>query len=83
MKTLLTLLAACAVAHAETYTVIIRSQFAGPELERFTNVVSIAWNHEKKEPPCHLIHYVKDGRTNEFHAWMVNVTVRTNKATRK
>lgn len=85
MKTIIPmLLCASALSAAQpTVTAVVRSPFGGPELERFTNVVAVVWNHEKREPPCHLIRYVKDGKTNEFHAWMVNVTVTTNKATRK
>lgn len=46
-----------------------------------TNAIRIIPDHEKKVPPCTLIVYVENGRTNEFHAWMVPVVVITNKLT--
>lgn len=43
-----------------------------------TNAIEVIPDHEKAVPPCTLIRYVQDGRTNEFHAWAVPVIVTTN-----
>jgi len=53
-----------------TYTVTV----GGLDL-KFTNCIAVIQNHE---PGCHLIRYVADGRTNEFHAWAVPIIVSTN-----
>ncbi len=82
MKRLLPLLLAPSLLLAgETYTVKIGDPLnGGKELTQFTNVVQVIRNHDKAEPQCHLIRYVERGKTNEFHAWAVPITITTNKA---
>ena len=44
-----------------------------------TNAIEVIHDHEKKIPPCTLIRYVENGKTNEYHAWAIAVQVITNK----
>lgn len=70
MKTFIAFIALLSVAATnETYTAKIPGW-------QFTNVVAVVRNHE---PNCHLIRYVQNGATNEFHAWAVPVVVITNR----
>jgi len=74
MKTTIALLSLlCVAATNETYTVRIPGW-------KFTNVVSVVQNHE---PGCHLVKYVENGMTNDFHAWAVPVVIETNKPAKK
>lgn len=61
---------------AITMTVTVGVPY-GPhgEFLTITNCVQVT-NHA---PSCVLVVSVKDGKTNEFHAWAVPVRVETNK----
>lgn len=41
-----------------------------------TNAIKIIPNHE---PGCHLIKYIENDKTNDFHAWGVPIVITTNK----
>jgi len=42
----------------------------------FSNVIEVVPNHAKKQPPCTLIRYIENKKTNEFHAWAMKVDVK-------
>lgn len=46
-----------------------RTAYIGGVNLTITNVISA----EQHEPACVLIRHIKDGKTNEFHAWSVPV----------
>jgi hypothetical protein len=74
MKNTIPAIALCCLtigARSETYTVTV------PSLDLvFRNVIEYPKEHSQN---CRLVRYVQDGKTNEFHAWMVPIVVGTNK----
>lgn len=72
-KLILLLSALALAAVAETYTVGIYD-WGNHLLTTFDNVILVT-NHE---PHCFLIRYVENGKTNDFHAWLVPIKVITN-----
>lgn len=63
-----------------TYTVTIRDTWDKDQiLWSTTNAIEVT-NHEAT---CWLVRYLEHGRTNEFHAWAVPITIETNKPKEK
>ena len=62
---------------SETYTVTLTQM--GQHLGTVTNVIEVT----NCTPHCKAIVFVQTGMTNIFHAWMVNVEVKTNQILEK
>ncbi len=60
--------------NAQTYTVFITFPQQKEEIWRHTNCLSVS----RCSTDCTLVRYLEGGKTNDFHAWMVNVHVITN-----
>jgi hypothetical protein len=65
---ILPLLALCGHLNAQSLTVTT-------PVWKTTNAISAV----RHTPDCTLVVYVENGKTNEFHAWLVPVTIETNK----
>ena len=80
MQKQLGIVAALAVTCSALFSGVLTNQTytVRTQVWETTNAVEVIPNHEKRFPPCTLIRYVENGRTNEFHAWAIPVIVTTN-----
>lgn len=76
MKILKILFLFCFTASAKTNIVytIIQGKPENP-IFKTTNCI----NYYKHADDCYLITYIENSKTNEYHAWVIPITVITNK----